>query len=127
MKTELKNYINLYIGCEVIMESMPECAEPNIAKLTSVSLDHCAVTYPNERQEFLRDFSAVKLSLRPLSSIQPEEIKELEIELDWRSLTYTNVKTTMFTPDEFTYLCSKGFDLFGLIENGLAIEKINRK
>lgn len=68
-----------------------------------------------------------KLLLRPLSSMEPEEIKESGIELDWNSMDYTDIETLMFTPTDFTYLLSKSFDLFNLIESGIAIDSTTIK
>jgi hypothetical protein len=36
-------------------------------------------------------------------------------------------KANHFSPDQFTFLLSRGFDLFNLIQHGLAIDKTKMK
>jgi len=71
--------------------------------------------------------------LRRLESMTEEEAREVyEIEhgKDFRSDTYVSAKAYMikggeldyFTPQGFLHLLSKGFDIFGLIDAGLAKE-----
>lgn len=92
-------------------------------------------------------FSEFKLLLRPLSSLTEEEAKELfrteypagfelsrvQVAPDRVHYRYTLLvgtiesKTAIYfdllKPKQFTYLLSKGFDLFGYIESGKALDK----
>lgn len=70
----------------------------------------------------LLDWKA-RLSLRPLSDMTEDEKRK------WRSLMHKQYSGGaghtgyLENPESFRYLLSKGFDLFGLIEAGLAIDK----
>ncbi len=71
----------------------------------------------------------IKPILRPLSSMTEEE--GMEIFEDWNSdspnsrdvIKNNDPLELTFLPSEFQKLLSKGFDLFGLCEEGLAIDK----
>lgn len=92
--------------------------------------------------------SCIKLYLRPLSDMTEEEGNQFLHNHEFVSYAWTNCVSTSrhcvrydFTyhssnrvrqgslrfdelePKDFTWLLSKGFDLFGLIEAGLAIDK----
>jgi len=100
-------------------------------------------------EQFSRGQIDVVLLLRPLASISESEANEfydieneipyshsehatnedifglkLENVLDWFSFHHINHQCNghalYFTPSELTYLTSKGFDLFGLIQSGIA-------
>lgn len=58
----------------------------------------------------------VKLYLRPLSDKTPEEREKS---------SYMGGLHESCQPWEFRYLLSRDFDIFGLIESGLAIDKTN--
>lgn len=62
-----------------------------------------------------------KPHLSRLSDMSEEEA----IELDWTFPFQTSpaILINNLVPKEFVYLLSKGFDLFNLIESGLAIDK----
>jgi hypothetical protein len=67
----------------------------------------------------------VKLILRPLSSMTEEEATELDWNqrIGWESRWDGIGRPQVIYPREFHWLIKKGFDIFGLIESGLAIEK----
>lgn len=79
-------------------------------------------------------FITMKPILRPLSSLSKDELQHIAIELKagtWNvgQLTTGYPWTTFrLTPDIVHYLLSRGFDLFNLIESGLAItEPVNEE
>lgn len=121
MKTEKKieDYLHLYLGCE--------CQTPEgVMKLNAVYHDSNPVFYDSVN-DFA--FSEIKLILRPLSSMT--EVEQNEIGLyggggnkfcDWKGTPVNG-----FSPDTFRLLLSKSFDLFGLIESGLAIDATTLK
>jgi hypothetical protein len=67
-----------------------------------------------------------KLLLRPLPDMTEEEKTELYY-LDDHALHELGDGTGYALPYVFTWCLSKGFDLFGLIESGLAIDKTKNK
>lgn len=74
----------------------------------------------------------IKLVLRPLSDMTEEEWVETCRRQQWAtgSPKFLNEGTVMMMnikPDCFTYLLSHGFDIFGLIEENLAINKTTIK
>lgn len=80
---------------------------------------------PGRYARAVEDFSVaqIEIELRKLESITDDEI----IEGGWSGrrqfIYYTENNKGAYYPSDFHYLLSKGFDLFGLIESGLAIEK----
>lgn len=79
----------------------------------------------------LLDF--IKLILRPLASMTEEEMKECgNMIYDFSNdpgLNKWHWKDFEIglSPEQFHYLLSKGFDIFGLIESGLAIDSTSLK
>ena len=123
---DLKNYLHLYLGCEVICFLNSEnpavkpvkailCAE-NHNKHGFISLNAALVVH-------------AKPILRPISDMTEEEAREGEIWGVWHdvNLMGEDWDTFGFSPHNFKHLLSKGFDLFGLIEAGLAIDKSTLK
>lgn len=116
MKKDIKDYIHLYLGCDVIVHNTIR------ATLNLLNHDHrIAVVKLSEAfgQTLSVMYNEVKLPLRPLSDMTEEEKVEIfQVgESDWRQ------RHLEFTSEQFIKLLSKGFDLFGLIEAGLAIDK----
>lgn len=107
----------LYLGCET-----------NVGKLVGITERNCLIEFRSQARIVRLDFSEIKLLLRPLSSMTEEESK-----------TYRELHDKLFEDGclngeawaQLTvHLLSKGFDLFGLIEKGDAldatkVEKLN--
>lgn len=122
----VKNYLHLYLGCEVQVEEW---------RLTSRLVD--IIEEGNKVVVFNEDIGRsgpfplewIKPILRPLSSMVHEELQECgnmiydfsnDPELNdhkWQDFEIC------LAPEQFKWLLSKHFDLFGLIESGLAIDK----
>lgn len=166
----LKDYIHLYIGCEVACYSDKLRASKELeryATLDGVVYESWRKSPPikvscipegfKNRYHYSYDVDEIKLLLRPLSDMTEEEKVEF-IHLKFRSIM-GNIDRTFVTkihptespniisfsfyksvgcgaeagsrtyyinqsdPEQFQYLLSRGFDLFGLIEAGLAIDK----
>lgn len=133
MKKELKDYLHLYLGCECETKD-------GIMELSSIELndrfpvwfrrkwDNKSLSYKPHRnaQILTKDnhvgrgfrYSQVKPILRPLSDMTDEEKEVIWWRLDDHML---------FSPRDFQYLLSHRFDLFGLIESGLSIDKTTLK
>lgn len=124
MKKDIKDYLHLYLGCECMTEdgrrgrfSGFDVVEKNYSivmitvRFSDDPLDH-DWTVLNDNEECDR----IKLILRPLSDMtEDEKTEEYKIGLD------------PGIEEQFRWLLSKGFDLFGLIEAGLAIDKTTLK
>lgn len=111
---KLKNYLHLYLGCEV------QCVKGEQSLLREYNISQGQVFRLGSNRIFavLMLIDYFKLILRPLSSMTEEESLELE--------KYPMAYDTMqrwWSSEQFVWLLSKGFDLFGLIEAGLAIDK----
>jgi len=108
MNKELKDYLHLYLGCEckvympTIDFELPGC----ITELT--------INLLNTPFRF-------KPILRPLSDMTDEESNVTK----W--IKYSDTGEIRYPPETFVFLLSKHFDLFGLIEAGLAIDKTTLK
>lgn len=142
MEKNIRDYLHLYLGCEVVHAVVKE---PE--KLLGVAYfpdrnQWCVRTDRNVKGQFGL-MQSYKPILRPLSDMTEEEIKEVAWILhrfkpeDVRGKdSVGNIKVTNRSPFYYwinvrqhlnaeccKYLLSKGFDLFELIESGLAIDK----
>jgi len=121
MTKDIKDYLHLYLGCEVMLDSIIESSEPNIKTLTAIQSIAPFVVLRDKgdsRQGEWVDMNNCKPILRPLSDMTEEEKKLFGIiKIEERSFSIE----THF--ESFRLLLSKHFDLFGLIEAGLAIDK----
>lgn len=129
----------LYLGCEFIWNQFPDVKyKMDGIYQSEVEPDKTIVSAQPNRQEFYHD--EIKLILRPLSSMTEEEGKEYaglffedynpELTKFYNfghciSIRYYDAFLHLpdeYTPKQFLWLLSKGFDLFGLIEKGEAID-----
>lgn len=116
MSKELKSYLHFYIGCGV-----------------RVRIDHNDVWSEwitlqlHDLYTIIGKSMLVELRLRSLSNLTKEECILIGIGM-WSKLnsakaTARGYKDIQWFPEEFVELLKREFDLFGLIEAGLAIEK----
>lgn len=138
MKKDIKDYLHLYVGCEVSREHSESRSKKFIehGRLVGVSasevevgetvavidagLDHFHEWYVSE----------TKPLLRPLSDMKEEEAAHIDRMARRQKDGQVTPANTKFvtgirteTAEALVYLLSKSFDLFGLIEDGLAIDK----
>jgi hypothetical protein len=135
MEKKIEGYLHLYLGCECWDEY-----DDNTKRLFSVSSDNCVLF---KKTTHTRDFREVKPILRPLSDMTQLEADTIWEILDWNERIIGPVRIEdlimEFSPIEdynggannahWGYFCkilptllSNSFDLFGLIESGLAID-----
>lgn len=118
IEKKIQDYLPYYLGCRVIAApyggqsnrwEVGEFIGINILNVAHIKLDNW---------QSIADISCscVKPILRKPDSITDEEIKE--------SIGTDNYETSFptYSPSDFVYLLSRHFDLFGLIESGLAID-----
>jgi hypothetical protein len=126
MKKELKDYLHLYLGCEVFIESYSfmngNKREKLIDKLTEVGINGRI-----DCEKYTPPDGDVKLVLRPLSDMTEEE----KTEMMQQKHKYDTGNSMSHTITDHAYrvhwAINKHFDLFGLIEAGLAIDKATLK
>lgn len=127
MAKKKEDYLKYYIGAEVIGKYLDEDRKGYLSGVNNGGFE-CEIQFFEEdgfnvfeKPEF-NESSEVKLCLRKLSSMSEEVIKECRLlmygEVDMAKQIYRYSET----PDSFHYLLSKGFDLWNLIDEGLAID-----
>lgn len=134
---DIKDYLHLYLGAGCIMKAGKGVSEDYYSVV-----EWSDIGYPH---------NVTALILRPLSDMTEEEASDLikfesaphrHASIDVFDITDNHIwyvdgemwhgdgvsemydkyiKFNELSPDQFKYLLSKGFDLFGLIEAGLAI------
>lgn len=126
MKKELKDYLHLYLGCQM------KTSEGEIVTLISVNRDGSAFARNDSLQchGFLSD---TKLILRPLSDINDKEARECWFAsgIGGQVTNYKHALTGYYFPDCTVYQMSlitnwlreNWFDIDGLILADLAIDK----
>jgi hypothetical protein len=137
MEKKLERYMYLYLGCDVVLDGK------DIGILTGYSArgigkDDLMIFYTVQRSEDEDDWAVyndnekmlrIKPILRPLNDMSEEELQECgnmiydfsgDPELnkhEWKQFE------TMLDPLQFIWLLKRGFDLFGLIEARLAMDR----
>ena len=107
----IKDYLHLYLGCEFI------------GRYVDWDEDNFPITITYQTLLNVERYTTIKPILRPLSSMTGEEKKELEKIEKNEYVADAGIEQDIWTSKEFLYLLSKHFDLFGLIDAGLAIDK----
>jgi hypothetical protein len=119
MKNELKDYLHLYLGCEIRYHSRLSNTWGAWIKMTYSDLE-LAINHIGFGEK-------IELALRPLSDMTEEELSDIIATKEHFNRGYSVeefiVGWKAFGAETFRYLISKHFDLFGLIESGLAIVK----
>lgn len=141
MKTELKDIISFYIGCECIYDWG---REPNVELKGKITPKIIESIYYNDGE-----VRWVKPLLRPLSDMTEEEAIEVtkpiviygytegrsyetyrnsfgQIVVSWgisHLERYVPQSEQHYTTEQFIYLIKQGFDIFGLIESNQAVDK----
>jgi hypothetical protein len=123
----IKDYLHLYLGCQC--KQMGQANEDQTFTLTGISYDDLQRqwwAYFTGEEECYAVVKDVFPILRPLSDMTEEEMEHVgpmpHIPLHKEDLNYAIIRGT-WTPEQTKYLLSRGFDLFGLIDSGLAIDK----
>jgi hypothetical protein len=113
---DIKDYLHLYLGCEAYWQI--EGRE---------STYHRPIDY-----DMLKDSDWIKPILRPLSDMSEEEMDLMYNGMEG----FVNIRKEFkqgrilqfdSTPEQVRYMLSRSFDLFDLIQSGLAIDKTTLK
>jgi hypothetical protein len=127
----IKDYLHLYMGCAIA-----DSSDNDFIVCDELDADFLKYLLESPR---LKDF---RLVLRPLSDISKEEVADLMgiegfiqrgnfcspfFQCEYRDLEEethcTHLYIHQLDPKHFLFLLSKYFDLFGLINAGLALDK----
>lgn len=131
MKKDIKDYLHLYLGCEVKPgDRITEAQKVLLRGVYTFDADYkvnicrCQMsTFPGENVLWL-EHDDFKLILRPLSDMtEEEETQMIATQDDVKLDGYPEILLKADSGETVRFMLSKGFDLFGLIEAGLAIDK----
>lgn len=118
MKKELKDYLPYYLGCEVRYYYARHIElESRLIKLSELNITHILTK---------EKVSDIQLRLRTLSSLTNEERQSIGIgflaKIRNAEAGLRGYKDMQYFPEEVIELLKLGVDIFGLIEDGLAIK-----
>jgi hypothetical protein len=122
---QIKNYLHLYLGCEAIIHFMNEDI---VCEIITVSNGGAFLSGKSKDGKAVNRHGAVdgvKPILRPLSDMAKDEMDRcMEIKsVSTGGIVIRDVIISVSDPEITRYLLSKGFDLFNLIPEGLALDK----
>ena len=144
MKKELKYYVPFYLGCECITpDGIMVLNGINTTDVRYSVWFYCKWSdkkncyLPKQNGEILGKqslvgkaykYSDIKLVLRSLSDMTEKEAKEMDLSDVQKGLLAFGHKLQMYmTPNQFNSCLKNHFDLFGLIESGLAVNAAELK
>jgi hypothetical protein len=115
---ELKDYLHLYLGCQVEFgRTEKDKRKACFVGFADYHRLECRVAFRAGPEGRVSTF-LLKPILRPLSDMTEEEKKEFDL-IEHNGSSYPTVAYALAPC--FKWLLEKHFDLFGLIEAGLAI------
>lgn len=136
MSKEIKDYLHLYLGCWVLIKP-PQDEDRRVGQFIGFSDEHklsARIKFRSNTPEGRVNLLFFKPILRPLSDMTEEEHQEWMNLRGWVHENFNGkegVENGIHCGfgDGFSaaYLLKQGFDLFGLIESGLAIDKTKLK
>ena len=124
---DIKDYLHLYLGCEVMCHYEERSKKGDYdfkGTFEGIDCGQYQVFHGQKKAFLVHKYNAknIKPILRPLSDMTENEAKELAEIKRSPSAGKTVTRTELYAATTH-YLLSKHFDLFGLIESGLAIDK----
>lgn len=132
MERKIEDYLHLYLGCSVMIErhesntynTSGKSALQGPYKLAGIDISN------NSRQVKIESFSLtendiIRPVLRPLNDMTEDEA----IEFGWMRLFTLEhfVEKKMFQSDRLAHMLVRYFDLFDLIQDGLALDATKMK
>lgn len=133
MEQKIEDYLHFYLSQEVCVSVWSKAfniklilaPEYKIGTLISINTYEsfpCTVSTKGEGRTDFR-YAHIKLILRPISDLKQGEIIDGGFSSHWKEIDIKNIIQNRLMPSQFVYLLNQGFDLFGLIESGLAIDR----
>lgn len=116
----LKDYLHLYIGAGYRRKWLPYTIREKKYRKKIATITHSSL-YGLYKELDKPQYWEIKIILRPLSSITQEEYEIWDGQFSGEPLTGTSVLIGQEAA-RTNYLHQKGFDLYGLIPAGLAID-----
>lgn len=117
---KLEQYLHLYLGCDCVVAG-------HIQKLTGISYDGTQNTwwaYFDGVENCYALVSETNPILRQLSNMTEDEAQDLMKQSNTHTFIRNHDSHYKYTAQQLQWLLSKGFDVFGLIESGIALDKI---
>lgn len=113
----LNDYLHLYTGCKVEYEftTINDKIELRTGRVWGIVGSYCHIE--TNYGFAVKKIVEVKPILKRTTNMTDPEIKAMPFK------KYPNFEKMVFTPEQTIYLLKLGFDLFGLIDAGLAIDK----
>lgn len=137
---EIKDYLHLYLGCECMigdlkwkpmkhLHGLAPGVDPNYGRPIRTKLDaHVLNVFSHQTTLILRKLSDMteedQVELGKIALPECDDAKSifvLSMESKGRNSEGTSIMDN-YTPEMMKWLLSKSFDLFGLIDAGLAID-----
>jgi hypothetical protein len=112
---DIKDYLHLYIGCDVV----DEYGGNKVGKLVGITPKHGIILH---KTEWKLEFHEFKPILRQLNDMTEEEKVERKRLMNSGTDGVHVVVISVDSFESMRYLLSIGMDLFGLIPEGLAID-----
>lgn len=116
----IKDYLHLYLGCPIAIPSVADIEDWDGYTLHEINTDGMCAVLHNEFGITFHEVEDIKPLLRPLSDMSVEEKLEIKVPIAEICLEFMSKE---WAPKQVVFLLSKGFDLFGLIDAGLALDK----
>lgn len=120
MDKKIEDYLHLYLGCDV---------EYNLSSMRYVLIgieSDAAYIFSESIGMQIVSMFRIKPILRPLSDMTEEDYAYLNDGYN-NSDKHSRYGSHYWEAEQTRYLLSKHFDLFGLVESGLAIDKTTFK
>lgn len=112
----IRDYLHLYLGCQVVLN------DDMIWILSGVHKEYAVLDGGVYGVIKVTDYGTVKPVLRTTKSVTQEEWNAAP-----KSSLHIGVDGIFYSTELFKHLLSLNIDLFGLIENGLAIDVVSTK
>jgi hypothetical protein len=124
MEKKISDYLHLYLGCDLYTGT----GKVKLVAVQKEAIPCCEFRIIVLNGNVTHEAKNVKLLLRRLSSMSEKELQECgnmvyDFSDDPELNNHKPQDFEICAPEQFHYLLSKGFDLFGLIDSGLAIDK----
>lgn len=113
---DIKDYLHLYLG-----------SETNYGELLAVDYYNNVVGVLVDGKPEAGDLKQIKLILRPLSDMTDDEMFNNVEPMTYGLKSLRGIELHLQAAELTRYLLSKHFDIFGLIDAGLAIDKSKLK
>ena len=121
------NFFGLYVGREIIVNKKSYYLKGVSLYGTVEAIDEINFVALSALKSYRFSIEDCKLCLRKVEDLTPKELKTFNDIFHYAGYRFIDKiivdKQIMFSPKCMAYLISRGIDVFGLIEAGIAIHK----